>query len=395
MTERQQTIVCAFEKNSPRVSAFEIHEWVYETLRIHEQDIALIQIDGPMRHVYIKFNDPQRLQTLLESTRGHETFRHGNGELSTVRIEAVGLGMRRVRVACLPPEVDDRTLQLSLSKYGDIHEIQPEKWSNIYRYHVSNGVRVARMSLEKHIPSTVSIAGYRAIITYEGQPITCYSCNEQGHIKTECPHRRREKPEIRQSTKPTWAEVANGAPTIHVTHDKDSDTDMADTYNMEVVPPQLPIGDSVHQQDEIRQNDVEQASDKEDGQIIDNITVVADDKLPLDGPRKRHNTRQPQTPKIVPTVGNSDKPIHSPVQTRHSTFATDRATADTEETDDTAMNVRTEGSEDVGNDIQEETNDDVVATSPKRHKKLKTIAPSELPPGKRRSRSKTSGNISQ
>ena len=172
MTERQQTIVCAFEKNSPRVSAFEIHEWVYETLRIHEQDIALIQIDGPMRHVYIKFNDPQRLQTLLESTRGHETFRHGSGELSTARIEAVGLGMRRVRVACLPAEVDDRTLQLSLSKYGDIHEIQPEKWSNIYRYHVSNGVRVACMSLAKHIPSTVSIAGYRAIITYEGQPIT-------------------------------------------------------------------------------------------------------------------------------------------------------------------------------------------------------------------------------
>jgi len=74
MTERQQTIVCVFEKSSPRVSAFEIHEWVYKTLRIHEQDVALIQIDGPMRHVYIKFNDPQRLQTFLESTQGQEEF---------------------------------------------------------------------------------------------------------------------------------------------------------------------------------------------------------------------------------------------------------------------------------------------------------------------------------
>ena len=86
MTERQQTIVCAFEKSSPRVSAFEIHEWVYETLRIHEHDVALIQIDGPMRHVYSKFRDPQWLQTFLESTQGQEEFPHENGEISKVRI---------------------------------------------------------------------------------------------------------------------------------------------------------------------------------------------------------------------------------------------------------------------------------------------------------------------
>ena len=146
----------------------------------------------------------------------------------------MGLGLRRVRVACLPPEVDDRTLQLTLCKYGEIRDIQPEMWPNIYRYHVPNDVRVVRMSLVKHIPSIVSVAGYRAIITYEGQPTTCFSCNEPGHIKTECPHRRRERPAVRP-TKPSWAEVANGATTTQITRGMDSDTDMAELINMEAV----------------------------------------------------------------------------------------------------------------------------------------------------------------
>jgi hypothetical protein len=55
----------------------------------------MIQIDGPQRHVYIKFHDPQRMQTLLSATQEQEDFRHDNGEISKVRIEAVGLGMQR------------------------------------------------------------------------------------------------------------------------------------------------------------------------------------------------------------------------------------------------------------------------------------------------------------
>ena len=131
-------------------------------------DVAMIQIDGPMRHVYIKFREPQRLQTLLAATQGQEDFRHEGGEISIVRIEAVGLCMRRVRVACLPPEVEDRTLKMALSGYGEIRDIQPETWPNVYRYHVPNGVRVVSMSLVKHIPSHVVVAGHRGLISYEG-----------------------------------------------------------------------------------------------------------------------------------------------------------------------------------------------------------------------------------
>jgi len=87
------------------------------------------------------------MQVILTATQGQEDFRHENGEISKVRIEAVGLGMRRVRVASLPSEVEDKTLKMALGAFGEVRDIQQEIWPNAYRYRVSKGVRVVSMSL--------------------------------------------------------------------------------------------------------------------------------------------------------------------------------------------------------------------------------------------------------
>jgi hypothetical protein len=65
MGECQNTFVCAFDPQGPRISAYEIHEWLYETLCLRESEVKMIQIDGPKRHVYIKVSDPARMQELL------------------------------------------------------------------------------------------------------------------------------------------------------------------------------------------------------------------------------------------------------------------------------------------------------------------------------------------
>jgi len=82
---------------------------------------------------------------------------------------------------------------------------------NIFQYHwysVTSGVLVVSMSLNKHIPSHVVVAVYRALISYEGQPTTCHSYNEPGHLKTVCPHRRRVQVESRPTTTSSRAYVA-------------------------------------------------------------------------------------------------------------------------------------------------------------------------------------------
>jgi hypothetical protein len=63
--ERQNKFVCAFDPQSPRTSAYEIHEWIYETLCLRESEVNMIQIDGHKRHVYMKVSEPARMQELL------------------------------------------------------------------------------------------------------------------------------------------------------------------------------------------------------------------------------------------------------------------------------------------------------------------------------------------
>jgi hypothetical protein len=47
--ERRETIVCFFDKTSPKISAYDIHEWIYATLQLPEEDVNIVQVDGPSR----------------------------------------------------------------------------------------------------------------------------------------------------------------------------------------------------------------------------------------------------------------------------------------------------------------------------------------------------------
>jgi hypothetical protein len=106
MCDRQNTVVCAFGPSSPRVLALQIHDWKYDNLKLPEDDVRIIQIDGPRRSVYIKFHSFLSIPlAVLQETIGGVEFRHGNGELSVVPVELAGMGVRRIRLASLPPEV--------------------------------------------------------------------------------------------------------------------------------------------------------------------------------------------------------------------------------------------------------------------------------------------------
>ena len=193
MCERQNTLVFIFDQRSPRITAYQIHEWLYEQLRLQEK-IRMIQVDGPRRRIYIKFVTSEKMQTVLRSTAGQLEFQRETGEISIVHVDIAGMGLRKIRIANLPPEVSDKTLTDIMSKYDDVKDITEEQWSQKYRYPVSNGTRIVELQLKQHIPPHMLIVGQRVLITYEGKPITCYGCNEAGHHYGEYPHRRTEPP---------------------------------------------------------------------------------------------------------------------------------------------------------------------------------------------------------
>ena len=47
MCERQNTIVCASDLRSPRISAYTIHEWIYAQMCLNDQDVTMVQTDQP------------------------------------------------------------------------------------------------------------------------------------------------------------------------------------------------------------------------------------------------------------------------------------------------------------------------------------------------------------
>jgi hypothetical protein len=191
MCDLQNTSVCAFDPSSPRVSAFQIHDWIYEHLKLPEEDVRMIQIDGPWRCVYIKFHSCERTLAVLQKTSGGVEFRHGNGEMSVVRTELAGIGIRRILLANLPPEVLDRVIRQALPSYGYVKEVQEKSQSRAYRYKAYNGIRIAVTELNKHLPSHKVIAGTRVLVTYEGQPPTYYGCIALDHQYRDFPAAKR------------------------------------------------------------------------------------------------------------------------------------------------------------------------------------------------------------
>jgi hypothetical protein len=125
---------------------------------------------------------------------GQAEYKHENEEIYHVTIEMAGMGTKRVRLANLPLETPDEAVRLAFSTYGEIKEIQ-ERWSRAYRCQVADSTRVVLLTaLTKHIPSHMTIAGNRVLVSYEGQPTTCYGCGEKGHLYLVCPRRRKVGP---------------------------------------------------------------------------------------------------------------------------------------------------------------------------------------------------------
>jgi hypothetical protein len=94
-----------------------------------------------------------------------------------------------------------------MTKYGVVHAVSEEKWSNMYRYTVGNGIRTVNIELKTHIPSPLYIKGYRTLISYVGQPTTCYVCNETTHMAQECPKRKKHPQETRSTVSNTWTKI--------------------------------------------------------------------------------------------------------------------------------------------------------------------------------------------
>ena len=129
MVTRQNTIVCTLDPTSLRITAFDIHEWIHKTLRLPEQKVSMIQIDGPKRQVYIKLKEKDYVNTIIRNSEAQVMYKHNTWELSLVDIALAGMGFKKIWIASLQPEVPEEILGTTLARCGTIMSIQDEIWA--------------------------------------------------------------------------------------------------------------------------------------------------------------------------------------------------------------------------------------------------------------------------
>jgi hypothetical protein len=122
MMERRLTVVCCFDLASPRITAHDIHEWVFSILQIPEHSVQIVQIEGIKRHVYFKLAGADSVHILLQDTGGQAEYKYPTVEMSIVHIALACRGTTRIRFANLPPEASNDTLKTALAPYGKNYE---------------------------------------------------------------------------------------------------------------------------------------------------------------------------------------------------------------------------------------------------------------------------------
>lgn len=74
---------------------------------------------------------------------------------------------------------------------------------------MNNSIRLVTTGLQKHVSSPLYIVGRRALISYAGQPVTCYVCNAAEHLAKNCRKRsfNFKLQGDRQATQIIWAQM--------------------------------------------------------------------------------------------------------------------------------------------------------------------------------------------
>ena len=91
-----------------------------------------------------------------------------------------------VKLYELPTELPDSVIIGRLSHYGRVFSFRRDRIAE----GIFNGVRTARMVLDRPIPGQTFIAGEFARIWYPGQPKTCRKCGAEGHLAASCKSQR-------------------------------------------------------------------------------------------------------------------------------------------------------------------------------------------------------------
>lgn len=164
---RVNTLVVDFSVLPVRPEVAKVHQFLEEELKIQYEDVKSIQLHHARNCVLIEMKTKEIVTRYQLEHNWKRTMLSNNVKFRIpvyVDCEAV-----TVRVHDLPPSISHVTIAEHMLKYGEVISIRKEKWKH-YFPGISNGVRVLRMNILRHIPSFITIENEDTMVTYNGQP---------------------------------------------------------------------------------------------------------------------------------------------------------------------------------------------------------------------------------
>lgn len=198
------TLVFDIDNYGTKVSGMDFQKWLRDDLNCAVDDVVGIQQEFGTRRVFVKFKNAETCGLIVAGTNGKGKIKNQDGSKTDVEISLCGLGYREIRIFNVPFETNNEAVNAALAPYGKVLNVRASAYGNDFIFKCDSGVRIARMELQKHVPSYLYIGTgrSRATVVYEGQPRTCAVCNRPGHIRFECPERRPAQERIK-----TWSKV--------------------------------------------------------------------------------------------------------------------------------------------------------------------------------------------
>uniref|UniRef100_A0A8D8LFE3 (northern house mosquito) hypothetical protein n=1 Tax=Culex pipiens TaxID=7175 RepID=A0A8D8LFE3_CULPI len=139
--------------------------------------------------LYVRFKSAKGMGEAFSRLGPKTTFSYSDGTAADVTVADAGGVSKYVRIFGLPPEVEDDRIKEVLEKYGNVQQLNRERYGAETGFSIWSGVRGVFMEVIDAIPAQVRIQGLNARIYYEGLSDKCFVCGSKDHLKANCKYR--------------------------------------------------------------------------------------------------------------------------------------------------------------------------------------------------------------
>lgn len=232
-----------FGNPTPRLAMRTVHRYI-RTLNVKVEDVMGIAavFESQNQVVRITFHKEATCSAFLAEHQGIRKEKLEERDIAIV-IKDSNVQEKFVRISGLPYQMNLGIVKTRFREFGNVLDLRWESYHVVddeFLYPVLSTWLICRMTLEKHIPSYITLGSYKAVVRYSGQIPTCRICDQHEHIGRNCPTLAKNRRVIATKTPPVpktaRVEKSNNVQEVILENKDDGNRDAVGSENELIAP---------------------------------------------------------------------------------------------------------------------------------------------------------------